>query len=225
MRVGFFDEAIPYMQAALRADPLDNRSASRLADALRLVDRDADAQTVVARFGTGRTPMALRWATEEFWRLMAYGTHSSRDDLAAMKKLLTGPDGQRVKEQVGLTAQMVADATAIRTTLRRTLDDPQKDNEFTMSLLSPLATFFGEDEIAFEAFRRMALESRVSSLGPWSSPRLRGGANFRQLLVDLQLVEFWRQGNRWSDFCRPAGDDFQCLETTAAPSSAPQARR
>jgi hypothetical protein len=112
---------------------------------------------------------------------------------------------------------MVGDATAIRTTLRRTLDDPQKDNEFTMSLLNPLATFFGEDEIAFEAFRRIALESRVSSLGPWSSPRLRSGANFNQLLRDLQLVEFWRKGNRWSDFCRPVGDDFQCLETTAAP--------
>jgi len=216
MRVGWFEEAIPYMQTVLRADPLDNRAASRLADALRLVGRDAEAQAAVARFGTGRVPMAFNWTSEEFWRLIEYGSSTSPADLAAMKRLLAGANGQRVEEMVGVASRMVGDPAAIRAALRRTLDDPEKSNEYNLTLLAPLATFFGNDDLGFEALRRIALESRVSSLGPWSFPRLREGARFRQLLQELQLVDFWRQGNRWSDFCRPTGSDFECFDRPVA---------
>jgi len=213
MRVGWFEEAIPYMKAALRSDPLDFRSASRLGDALRLTGRDDEVQALVAQFGAANVPMAFRWATEDFWRLLEYGTHSNPADLAAMKKSLVGPIGRRVQEDSGVTAGIVGDPAAIRSTLRHTLDDPRQDNEFTMTLVSPLATFFGERELAFEAFRRMALDSRVSSVGPWAVPRLRQEPGFKQLLRDLRLVDYWRQENRWSDFCRPlAGDDFECFE-------------
>lgn len=212
MRVGWFEEAIPYMQTVLQADPLDNRAANRLADALRLVGRPADAQAVVARFGTGRVPMAFTWATEEFWRLMEYGSSTTPADLAAMQRMLEGPLGSRVEEIAGVSSRMVGNPQAVRAALRRTLDDPEMNNELRMTLLAPLATFFGHDDLGFEALRRIALESRVSSLGPWSFPRLREGARFRQLLRDMRLVDFWRQANRWSDFCRPLETDFECFD-------------
>ena len=34
---------------------------------------------------------------------------------------------------------------------------------------------------------------------------------FRDLVTELNLVEYWRESNHWPDLCRPVGDkDFDC---------------
>jgi hypothetical protein len=34
---------------------------------------------------------------------------------------------------------------------------------------------------------------------------------FKTLITELKLVDFWRTSGRWGDFCKPVGaDDFEC---------------
>jgi len=47
----------------------------------------------------------------------------------------------------------------------------------------------------------------------WIAPysRLRSHPEFKRLLVETGVVDYWRQTGKWGDGCRPVGaDDFQC---------------
>ena len=46
-------------------------------------------------------------------------------------------------------------------------------------------------------------------LAPYSG--LRGHPEFKKLLIETGLAEYWRQTGKWGDGCKPVGaDDFQC---------------
>jgi hypothetical protein len=46
-------------------------------------------------------------------------------------------------------------------------------------------------------------------LAPYSG--LRARPEFKKLLIDTGLAEYWRQSGKWGDACKPVGaDDFQC---------------
>ena len=47
----------------------------------------------------------------------------------------------------------------------------------------------------------------------WIAPysRVRSHPEFKKLLVEMGLVDYWRQTGKWGDGCKPVGaDDFQC---------------
>jgi len=40
---------------------------------------------------------------------------------------------------------------------------------------------------------------------------LRADPRFRQLMLDLKLVDYWRTSGKWGDHCRsPGANDFEC---------------
>ena len=40
---------------------------------------------------------------------------------------------------------------------------------------------------------------------------LRSHPEFKKLLVEMGVVDYWRQTGKWGDGCKPVGaDDFQC---------------
>ncbi len=48
---------------------------------------------------------------------------------------------------------------------------------------------------------------------PWILPysSMRTLPEFKQILVDGGIVDYWRTTGKWGDFCKPVGDDdFQC---------------
>jgi hypothetical protein len=46
-------------------------------------------------------------------------------------------------------------------------------------------------------------------LAPYSG--LRAHPEFKKLLIETGLAEYWRQTGKWGDSCKPVGaDDFQC---------------
>jgi tetratricopeptide (TPR) repeat protein len=46
-------------------------------------------------------------------------------------------------------------------------------------------------------------------LAPYSG--LRAHPDFKKLLIETGLAEYWRQAGKWGDVCKPVGaDDFQC---------------
>ncbi len=47
----------------------------------------------------------------------------------------------------------------------------------------------------------------------WNAPysNVRAHPDFRKLLSEAGVVDYWRQTGKWGDGCRPIGaDDFQC---------------
>ena len=68
-------------------------------------------------------------------------------------------------------------------------------------------SYYGDDELALKAMRR--------SMDLWFfwmplTARLRETEEFKSIVVDVGLVDYWREFG-WNDYCKPAvGDDFEC---------------
>jgi hypothetical protein len=46
-------------------------------------------------------------------------------------------------------------------------------------------------------------------IAPYSG--LRGHPEFKKLLIETGVADYWRQTGKWGDGCKPVGkDDFQC---------------
>jgi hypothetical protein len=76
------------------------------------------------------------------------------------------------------------------------------------------AGHFGDDALAGAALRRAFIDLNGTYLPAlWfpSLARYRATPEFRQLVRDLKLADFWRATGNWGDYCRPVGtDDFEC---------------
>jgi TolB-like protein/tetratricopeptide (TPR) repeat protein len=85
-----------------------------------------------------------------------------------------------------------------------------------------LADVLGEAELAATAMResmerRKGFKEGHMDLGSywdlWLVPfsDLRSHPEFKKLLIETGLAEYWRQTGKWGDSCKPVGtDDFQC---------------
>ena len=91
-----------------------------------------------------------------------------------------------------------------------------------MYLQANIADALGDADLTAVALRKY-LESRegfrngsmgfVDYFGLWIAPysRLRSHPEFKKLLVEMGVVDYWRQTGKWGDGCKPVGaDDFQC---------------
>jgi hypothetical protein len=78
-------------------------------------------------------------------------------------------------------------------------------------LHSALAAYHGHEELA-STLLRMAME-KVSTYIFWAwlpvFDEVRRTEEFRELLVDFGLVDYWRQ-HGWPKVCQPHNDTFSC---------------
>jgi TolB-like protein len=111
------------------------------------------------------------------------------------------------------------DRGAMLAILRNAAADPayRGDDE-----LWSLADALGEADLA-AATMRESMEGRAGFkegrmpyydyFGLWIAPYsgLRGHPEFKKLLIETGVAEYWRQTGKWGDGCKPVGaDDFQC---------------
>ncbi len=97
--------------------------------------------------------------------------------------------------------------------LHRTFEDeaafwPSKYQDVAL-----LAAYFGEPEFALEVFSREARRTTIRFGTLWYPvmSEVRALPAFKQLVTDLNLVDYWKQYG-WADHCAPAGnDDFTCF--------------
>jgi len=85
-----------------------------------------------------------------------------------------------------------------------------------------LADALGEADLAATALREAMKGSKVFKEGHmdygsywslWLAPYsgLRAHPEFKKLLIETGLADYWRQTGKWGDGCKPVGaDDFQC---------------
>ena len=75
-----------------------------------------------------------------------------------------------------------------------------------------VAAYFGEAELAFDILQKEVRFTPVRFGSLWypMMADVRKLPQFKQFVIDVNLVDYWRS-HGWSDYCRPIGnDDFVC---------------
>jgi TolB-like protein len=142
-----------------------------------------------------------------------------RRDRPAIDRLLpraieAGPDGRRVNQ---IALKYLDDASSARRDLHRLVDDPDIQGAiFDLSAIAQWAAYFGDDELALDAMRRLSKSG--ANFGNWALTLWRSANQstrrlpaFKTLVRDAGFVDYWRKTGQWNEFCKPVGaDDFEC---------------
>jgi TolB-like protein/Tfp pilus assembly protein PilF len=181
-------------------------------------------------------PMGGRPHELRIWQVLAQGRFAEAQALLPWQAEATRPayefdiainarDPERVKSALAarpgipvaaseLHASVLAQFDshdAVLATLRAAYADgaqwPAELHEIAM-----LAAYFGDPELALEAKGTETRSAPVRLFAVWYPVMadVRALPEFKELVADLNLVEYWRAYG-WSDFCAPLGDtDFNC---------------
>ena len=202
MRAGRSSESLRYAQLAASADRYSWRPAIRFSAALALGQFEKLRESGV--WVMGAAPQ-----TTDMWLALNDG------NLPALRNaLLELPDNDVATTKLFRPVLEYLDSREhALTTLKSIYADsnavwPAKHHDVAL-----LAAFLGDPEFALEA---IAYEARLTTLrhsALWYPvmAEVRKLPGFKQLVTDVNLVEYWRNYG-WSDHCRPVGaNDFECF--------------
>jgi len=115
------------------------------------------------------------------------------------------------------------DREAMLAILREAAKDPAYGgNRSAIVFQMETADALGDADLAADALRRYLESSKGFGDGSmhhvhywqfWTAPHsgLRAHPEFKRLLIQTGVADYWRQSGRWGDGCKPVGaDDFQC---------------
>ena len=207
--MGRHGDAIRGLLAARRADPLSLDVAGMLQQNLFVAGRTAEARADYER--TLDFP-GQRDSVEHVALMMIWDSGDSARIEAQYRRFLeyqTIP--MPVLEEV---ADVLADPAAARALLARAFADPAYQDPSRLMILAWHAAHFGDDALAGAALRRAFVDLNGAFVPAIWFPQLaryRTTTEFKELVRDLKLVEYWRESGNWGDHCRPFGpDDFEC---------------
>ena len=203
--VGRSTEALEFYERAQAADPLSPRIAIQI-ETNYLIRNDVqglDAVHAKARELATNYPWGNGF---DYLRYMAAG------DRARVQHLLeTGTTPTEARLRTALL-----DSHNRRSKLQRLIDDPEnKASSLQMDIFAHWALFFGEKDLALRALRH-AFGPGTNTFYLWRTDLkpLRGMPEFKALVRDLGLYDYWRSSGKWGSVCKPlGGDDFVCPES------------
>jgi hypothetical protein len=113
---------------------------------------------------------------------------------------------------VKLPAGRIDDRTALAV-FRAVIDNPATTSgEAIFAAL--FAGYLRDKQVSLAAFRRAYVDLHGPDIFYLWFPfwdNLRTEPEFKAIVRDLGLVDYWRQSHNWGDFCKPTtGDDFEC---------------
>jgi Tfp pilus assembly protein PilF len=203
LTVGKTDEALTYLRQASEADPLFAANPMAVAQAyeFRREFDLADAELAACEKLSGTEPM------------LSFRKHSlafSRHDPALIRAT-----GERLPPQSYF--RHLATLIDRPQELFAELDQRVKARppDATSGFAIPPAIYFaylGKPQMALEIIRIAAFDATNTRM-IWSPvfSDMRKLPEFKQLVTDLKLVDYWRNTGKWGDFCKPIGsDDFEC---------------
>jgi TolB-like protein len=216
--VGYLDETVAVVEQLKAIEPLAMFISRDLqfdySAARRIEDAEAEYQRSLSLDGNDTEPTALA-----FHRMLA------RPD--ADPKALRDLHGRLVKARdwpflLDLGGAL-DDREAMLTILREAAKDPAYGGgRAGIVMQMETADALGDADLAADALRRYLESSEGFADGSmrhkrywqfWTSPHssVRAHPEFKKLLIETGVVDFWRQSGRWGDGCKPVGaDDFQC---------------
>ena len=203
LNVGRARESIQYFQRASRAEPLFLAPAVRLQFAY---DIAGDAQQAQLEF----EKLSGLIGDPYFATLPSSLRAFERHDTQAMRASLLARVG---KDDVLVKAlDDPAAAAHARQFYRDYYVNPAvRHRSFAMRQTAEWANWFGDDELALQAMGNFGPSLATYFIWRPEFAHLRRLPQFKALVRELKLVDFWRASGNWGDFCHPTGpDDFEC---------------
>ncbi len=205
INVGRLSEAIPYWERARRMDPLSLLVSSTVQAALDFSGRraEADAEYERSKDLSGDRDMAENQA---LFRTLAAGDAPAAKNLA--RRCMTYEtvrvagleDLPEIFDQPERMLVRLHDAEA----------DSANQDAIPQYRIALWAAWHGDSALATAALRRYALDLHSPRIGGIWHPILssaRRTPEFKEIVRDLGLVDYWRRSGKWGDFARPLGDD------------------
>lgn len=183
--------------------------------ARRYEDAEAEYQRGLALPGSQYEPTFVA-----FFRQLAGKRPGGITELRALHGNLLKHDNHDTPFFRGLGA-VLDDRAAMLASARRVLTDPSRDDR-DPELAMFVADALGDADLAADAMRTTleSIEGFQQRRLPqqryvvfWNVPysQVRAHPQFKQLLIETGVADYWRQTGKWGDGCRPRGaDDFAC---------------
>jgi hypothetical protein len=208
--VGRSGEAVRILEAARNVDPLFPPTTAQLQAQLDVVGRPSAAQAEYER------TMDLPGGREIVEHQAVIRLWPSGNVAAIRAQAQHFLDAQGVPMQVLRQVYEVFDQPqAALEVLRDAFDDPAYQDPTRLMILGWYAAEFGDNVLALAAMRRAFVDKRgfaVMALWYPVMAAARKSADFKQLLRDVGLHDYWRTSGRWGDFVRPTGNnDFEVV--------------
>ena len=216
--VGYLDETVDVIEQLKAVEPL-----------AMFVSRDLQYDYTAAR--------RIDDAEAEYQRSQSLDGDDTESTVLAFHRMLARPDADPkvLRDLHGRLSKkldwpflldlggVLNDREAMLAILREAAKDPAyRGNRHAMVFQMETADALGDADLAVDALRRY-LESAGGfddgSIGHrnywqfWTTPHssIRAHPEFKRLLIQTGVADYWRQSGRWGDGCKPVGaDDFQC---------------
>ena len=223
MNVGRAREAVPYLELARRIDPLLAGPSIELTMAYDALGDTERAIMLHARM-ENLIGYDFRAAAPQFWRvLLRDGEESALEAIASgfgvssleeMREFLAAaPDAPNAIRAFKIFEANLGDPAAGRAALRETYADPTSETVAAMLNIALLAAYYGDTDLSAGALAKAARPFALGSLQFAWTPlmrEVRRHPEFKALLIELGLPEYWREAG-WPEHCRPLGTaDFEC---------------
>lgn len=215
LNVGRARESLPYLERERRINPLSIGPYLRLALAHDTLGDHAEAARI---FANARNRFANNDPTsvmDEFWSLLAAGDIDLAERIIASTWFISRQSEADTEFARMMNAAFGAlhDPETGLAAVRRAFDEPSMDNPPSLSNLAFFATYFGDPDLGVAAFGRSMRQGYSALMRVIWSPLLepvREHPEFRELMGELGLVDYWRESG-WPEHCAPLGaNDFVC---------------
>ncbi len=216
--VGHLDETVAVVEQLKTVEPL-----------AMFISRDLQYDYTAAR--------RIDDAEAEYQRSLSLEGNDQEPTLLAFHRMLArpDPDPKALRDLHGRLAKtldwpflldlggVLDDREAMLAILREAAKDPvygggRRSVIFQMETADAL----GDADVAVDALRRFLESVKGFNDGTmhhkaywqfWTTPHssIRAHPEFKRLLIQTGVADYWRQSGRWGDGCKPVGaDDFQC---------------
>jgi TolB-like protein len=124
------------------------------------------------------------------------------------------PDSAFFGRMVSQLLPALRDPQAAVAILRRALTDPEYQSATAMLVLVYWADYFDDRALVLQSLRKTYVDLQGTNLGilwgPWRT-QPRATPEFKAILKDLGLADYFRKSGNWGEYCKPIGDtDFEC---------------
>jgi eukaryotic-like serine/threonine-protein kinase len=203
--------ALPYREAARRADPLSMNVSGTLARQYAFLEM---GEELAREFSRADQLSGGRWSVDE--AMLAYLMHRGAAPGEVAEQLERACGNPEIAAPCMIWLQAVRAPEGARAILREQLDFVRKSYPIAAGDIALFAAYVGDRELAIDALQVFTGAPGASAAQQtiWY-PLLgdeRKDPRFKEIVRKLGLVDLWRQTARWGDFCQPLGnDDFECF--------------
>lgn len=199
---GRLQDALIYLQRARRQEPLATAISNNLAETLATLPQYEEAARQEIALGLVQGGSAPQFYANLAWlEVQDKNWEAAR---SATRNMVTTRDVQLAVidflEQ-GRTAEGLA-------AIQDILAGGEVPPLLRQRQLTAFAALFGDPRLALTLFRE---DEHIFGIWKPLFSDMRKLPEFKLMMADLGLVEYWRTTAQWPDFCRPVDDDFECF--------------